>query len=106
MQFYTGLVGTAATLPAALWAWQSPQTLWGWMVLISLGISAWLGHQVLTNAHRYATANTLMPYTYSFMIYVALFGFVLFGDIPDGYTVLGACVIILSGLIIWKREQT
>ena len=47
-----------------------------------------------------------MPYTYSFMIYVALFGFVLFGDIPDGYTVLGACVIILSGLIIWKREQT
>jgi drug/metabolite transporter (DMT)-like permease len=106
MQFYTGLVGTAFTLPFALWAWQSPETVWGWCVLFSLGVSAWLGHQWLTNAHRYATANTLMPYTYSFMIYVSVLGYALFGDVPDAYTLAGAAVIICSGLIIWKREQT
>lgn len=106
MQFYTGLVGTVFTLPFALWAWQSPATVWGWCVLFSLGVSAWLGHQWLTNAHRYATANTLMPYTYSFMIYVSVLGYLLFGDVPDIYTVTGAAIIIASGLIIWKREQT
>ncbi|MDG1473199.1 MAG: DMT family transporter [Ascidiaceihabitans sp.] len=105
-QFYMGLVGTSVLLPFAIWTWQSPQTFIGWIVLIGLGILGWAGHQLLTNAHRFGTANTLMPYTYSFMIYVSFWGYFVFGDVPDQWTVLGALVIIGSGLIIWKREQS
>lgn len=104
-QFYMGALGTVILLPFALMTWQSPDTIIGWITLISLGALGWGGHQFLTNAHRYGTANTLMPYTYSFMIYVAIWGYLLFGDIPDQWTILGALVIIGSGLIIWKREQ-
>ena len=46
-----------------------------------------------------------MPYTYSFMIYMAAFGWLVFGDIPDSFVLLGALVIVLSGLIIWNREK-
>jgi len=105
-QFYMGLVGTIVLLPFALWTWQSPDTIIGWLVLIGLGVFGWAGHQLLTNAHRFGTANTLMPYTYSFMIYVSIWGYLVFGDVPDQWTLLGALVIIGSGLIIWKREQT
>jgi drug/metabolite transporter (DMT)-like permease len=104
-QFYMGALGTFILFPFAIFTWQSPETLLGWITLISLGVMGWGGHQFLTNAHRFGTANTLMPYTYSFMIYVAIWGYFLFGDIPDLWTIIGAFVIIGSGLIIWKREQ-
>lgn len=104
-QFYMGALGTFILLPFAVLTWQSPETFLGWIALISLGVMGWGGHQFLTTAHRFGTANTLMPYTYSFMIYVAIWGYLLFGDIPDLWTIFGAFVIIGSGLIIWKREQ-
>lgn len=105
MQFYMGLVGTFILLPFAIWTWVQPETTWGLIVLIALGFLGWAGHQLLTNAHRFGTANQLMPFTYSFLIYVAIWGYLLFGTVPDSGTILGAIVIMGAGLIIWKREQ-
>jgi len=105
MQFYMGLVGTFILLPFALWTWVWPETIWGIITLVSLGITGWAGHQLLTNAHRFGTANQLMPFTYSFLIYVAIWGYFLFDAVPDGGTIIGAIVIMAAGLIIWKREQ-
>lgn len=106
MQFYMGLVGTLLLLPFAIWTWIPPETPRGVAVLISLGIFGWAGHQLLTNAHRFGTANQLMPFTYSFLIYVTIWGYLLFGTVPDFWTITGAAVIMCAGLIIWKREQT
>ena len=105
MQFYMGLVGTLLMLPFAIWTWVQPETSFGMLVLIALGIFGWAGHQLLTNAHRFGTANQLMPFTYSFLIYVAIWGYLFFGTIPDFWTMIGAIVIMCAGLIIWKREQ-
>ncbi|SLN32232.1 DMT family transporter [Ruegeria meonggei] len=105
MQFYLGLTGTFILLPFAVWSWIQPATNWGMVVLIGLGVLGWGGHQLLTNAHRFGTANQLMPFTYSFLIYVALWGYLFFGTVPDGGTISGALLIMCAGLIIWKREQ-
>ncbi|MEP5152901.1 DMT family transporter [Planktotalea sp.] len=106
LQFYMGLVGTFVLMPFALWTWTQPDTLWGLIVLVSLGVFGWAGHQLLTTAHRFGTANQLMPFTYSFLIYVTIWGFLLFGTVPDRVTIFGAIVIMGAGLIIWKREQS
>ena len=105
MQFYMGMIGTFLMLPFAIWTWNQPSTAWGMLVLISLGVLGWAGHQLLTNAHRFGTANQLMPFTYSFLIYAAIWGYLLFGTVPDLETILGALVIMIAGLIIWKREK-
>ena len=105
MQFYMGMIGTFLMLPFAIWTWSQPSTAWGMIVLISLGVLGWAGHQLLTNAHRFGTANQLMPFTYSFLIYAAIWGYLLFGTVPDLETILGALVIMIAGLIIWKREK-
>ncbi len=105
MQFYLGLIGTCVLLPFAIWSWVQPDTLWGLTVLIGLGVMGWGGHQLLTNAHRFGTANQLMPFTYSFLIYVAIWGYFFFGTVPDLGTLIGAMLIMGAGLIIWKREQ-
>jgi drug/metabolite transporter (DMT)-like permease len=46
-----------------------------------------------------------MPYTYSYMIYIATLSWLIFGHVPDLWVVLGAVVIVVSGLVIWRREQ-
>lgn len=105
MQFYTGLVGTVSLMPFAIYQWQNPGTGFQWLVLISLGIFGWAGHQLLTNAMGYAPANLLMPFGYSFILYLTIWSFFVFGHIPDFWTVSGAAIIIIAGLMIWFRER-
>jgi drug/metabolite transporter (DMT)-like permease len=92
-------------LPLAVVTWQTPTTPLDWGLMLALGGFGWAGHELLTRAHGFAPANTLMPYTYSFMIYLTISSFVVFGNVPDIWTLAGAAVVVASGLIIWRRER-
>lgn len=105
MQLYVGLVGTLALLPWVFISWQTPASIWHWLMLLVIGLLAWIGHELLTRAYRYAEASALTPYTYSFMIYLAIWSIVLYDHYPDKYNLIGATIVILSGLIIWWREN-
>jgi drug/metabolite transporter (DMT)-like permease len=106
MQFIMGATGTVALLPFALWVWQSPDSARDWLLLAALGVFGWGGHQLLTGAHRFGSASTLMPYTYSFLIYLTAISWLVFDHVPDLWTMVGAAIIVGSGLVIWKREQS
>ena len=105
MQFYMGLLGTAALAPFALLQWTPSASNFDLLLLWTLGIWAWAGHELLTRAHSFAPAITLMPYTYSFLIYLTIASYLVFGDLPDVWTMFGALVIVESGLIIWQRTK-
>lgn len=105
MQLYSGGMGTILLLPFAVSNWQTPDSGLSWILLLGLGLFGWGGHELLTRAHGFAPANTLMPYTYSFMIYLTITGYLVFDHIPDQWTLIGAAIIVLSGLIIWWREN-
>lgn len=104
MQFYTGALGTIVLLPFAIMTWSMPASTLDWSLMILLGVWGWCGHELLTRAHGFAPANTLMPFTYSFMIYLTIASFLVFSNIPDKWTILGAMIVVVSGLIIWARE--
>jgi drug/metabolite transporter (DMT)-like permease len=104
MQFWMGLWGTGLLLPFAILFWQPPAGPIDWTILLAMGGLAWAGHQWLTTAHRFATANVLMPFTYSFLLYLTVLSFIVFDHVPSLWTALGAAIIMLSGLIIWHRE--
>lgn len=105
MQLYAAVVGTVMLLPFGVAQWTSPSDSWSWVVLCSLGVFAWAGHQMLTIAHRFAPANLLMPFGYSFMIYLTIWSYFVFDHIPDFWTLVGAVIVIMAGLIIWMREN-
>ncbi|MEL7126100.1 MAG: DMT family transporter [Pseudomonadota bacterium] len=105
MQFYMGAFGAIMLFPLALWSWTTPATTLDWVLMVALGIWGWAGHEIFSRAHSYAPANTLMPYTYSFLLYLAVASYIVFNDIPDSYTLLGASIIVLSGLVIWWRAM-
>lgn len=105
MQFYAGALGTIVLLPFAVMTWQTPASSLDWGLLLALGFWGWGGHELLTRAHGYAPANILMPYTYSFMIYLTITSYFVFDHIPDQWTLIGAAIIVVSGLMIWWREN-
>ena len=105
MQLYAGLVGTVVLAPVALWLWDSPDTMLDWTLLLAIGGFAWAGHHFFSQAHGFAEASVLMPFSYSFIIYLAISGYIVFGTVPDAMTLIGAGVVAAAGLVIWWRER-
>jgi len=103
---YLPAVGAAIGLaPFAIAAWEMPDTWLEWSVACLMGALGGLGHYLLALAHRYAPASVIAPFLYQQVIYMALFGYLVFGDVPSGWVWLGAAVVIGSGLYLFARER-
>jgi drug/metabolite transporter (DMT)-like permease len=64
-----------------------------------------IGQAFMIAALHHASPSLLAPIGYSQLLWATIFGFILFGNLPDGWTVAGAGIIVLSGLYMWWREQ-
>ena len=64
-----------------------------------------VGHLAATKAFQVAPAATVTPFNYSGLIWATLFGFLLFGDLPDLWTVAGGCIIVGSSLYVLARRR-
>ena len=73
--------------------------------VLSLGVYGAFGHWLLIRAYRMATTSALAPYPYLQMVWMMFFGYVVFDQLPDGWTVAGAAIIVASGLYIVHREH-
>jgi drug/metabolite transporter (DMT)-like permease len=103
---YLPAVGAAIGLaPFALAAWETPEGWLEWTVACLMGVLGGLGHYLLALAHRYAPASVIAPFLYQQVIYMALFGYLVFGDVPSAWVWLGAAIVIASGLYLFSRER-
>ena len=106
MVFYTALVGTAVMTMALPWYWSGPMPGPAEALLIgSLGIYGGTGHFLLTRAFRLAPASTLSPFLYVQLVFATALGWLVFGQLPDGWTLAGMAVIAASGLWIALSER-
>ena len=104
-QVWTSGLATACLAPVALSGWTWPETAAGWAVLGAIGTFGGVGHSMLTIAHRFADASILAPVVYLQLIFATAAGIVLFDTPPTVWTLMGALVIIGSGVYIWRRER-
>ena len=104
--FYSGLVG-AIGLSAALPFADLPAsvTLRDAGFLVVLGLLAGLGHWLLIGAFLRAPASLIAPFTYLQMIWATLFGFLIFGQLPDRISAVGMAVIVASGVALVLHER-
>ena len=76
----------------------------GWLLLASLlGVGA---HVSVIRALSLSEVSALQPFNYTMLVWATLIGYFVFDDLPDPMTVLGAGVIVLSGLYAWRWERT
>jgi len=104
-QFYAGLVATACIAPFALGGWTWPQSWDAWVAFCLIGVAALTGHQLLTQAHRFAPASVLAPFGYFQIIFMTASSWFVFHQAPEASLYLGAPVVIASGLYLWLRER-
>jgi drug/metabolite transporter (DMT)-like permease len=102
--FYTAAFGALATSAAAPIFWKTPDAL-GWAELAGLGLFAGFGHLLLIQAFARGPASMLAPFTYTQLVWATLLGFLIFGDLPDHWTLGGAAIIVVSGLYVLRGEQ-
>ena len=103
--FYSMFVGTIAGAPFALAHWVSPPDWTGWVLLTSMGLFGCAGHYLFIHAYRLAPASAITPFLYTQILTMAGFGYFVFGDVPDHWTLLGAAIVVSSGVYLLGRER-
>ncbi len=102
--FYTGLAGLALMAPLLPWIWTAPDSLHVWGMLIAVGLFGTAGHWLLVLAHARAPASLLAPLIYTQILWSVLLGYGVFGDVPGTWTLVGALIIVASGLVLIGEE--
>ena len=97
-----GAVLLSFTLP---FAWVTPTDPAHWALLGVIGVLASVGHFVLIRAYDYASATGLAPFFYTQLVWVMLLGWLVFGDFPDGWSLLGMGIIVASGIYLVGRQR-
>lgn len=103
--FYGNLVATTVTLPVLPFVWTTPSSILEVVLLFAVGAFGSIGHFLLIVAHRRAPASVLSPFMYSQLIWATMFGYLVFSDVPSVWTLLGAGIVVGSGLYLLYRER-
>ena len=101
---YSSIAGVCILSALVPFVWVAPS----WhdiMFGILIGIASTAGQWIVVLAFRYADASVLAPFSYTQLLWVSVLGFVIFGEIPDIWTVTGAAFIVASGLYTAHRER-
>ena len=101
--FYVGLVGALAAATPLPFVWKTPQGI-QWLLLAWMGIAGTIGHFMLIQAHRLAPASALAPFMYTQIVWMIAVGYLFFGDVPDFWTLVGAAIVVGSGLFVFAGE--
>ncbi len=102
--FFTALVGAVITSMIAPFYWTPPSSE-AWMLLITSGVCGGIGHFALIKALTLSPASFIAPYSYLNLIWATIYGFILFAELPDTWTIAGAAIITGSGLYVYHRER-
>jgi len=105
--FYVLLVGSLVMTAALPFSWQTPD-LWGIAGLLGAGLLAGGGHFLIIKAFQAAPASVCAPFAYGQLVWVTLFGALVFSELPDGLTLIGMLVVVAGGLLValarrWQR---
>ena len=101
---YSSIAGLCVLSALVPFTWVAPSwhdILFG----ILIGVASTAGQWIVVLAFRYADASVLAPFSYSQLVWVSILGFLIFGEVPDVWTVVGAAFIVASGLYTAHRER-
>ena len=101
---YTALTGTILSLPFIIFFWEWPN-LNQTMLMFCLGLLATLGHFLFIEALKIVNASFAAPFVYLTVLLAAFWGYILYEEVPQQNTILGAFLIIIAGIIITKLKK-
>ncbi|MGB7287677.1 MAG: DMT family transporter [Salaquimonas sp.] len=101
---YTAIVATAILVVPVLLVWEMPQTNLEIGLMISMALMAGIAETLVIKALEIAESVALAPVHYSLLIWGVMYGYLVFGQLPDQWTWIGALIIVATGLYSIHRE--
>ncbi len=102
---YFSAFTTVCSAPFALREFVPPSiSEWWWLLIIGCALTA--AQVFMAHAYKFGHASTIAPFSYVSVIGSYIAGIVFFGEVPDGWSIAGAAIIILSGTAIMLTEPT
>jgi drug/metabolite transporter (DMT)-like permease len=92
----------AGALAAPNWVPVRVEHTW---ILVGLAITGFLGQLAITEAFRHGEASAIAPFEYSALAWGLVLDWSLWGTLPDAVTLVGAAIIVASGVVIIRRER-
>jgi drug/metabolite transporter (DMT)-like permease len=84
------------------WVWPTP---YDFLLMAACGVVAAAGLTLLTHAYRVAPANTVAPFEYTGLVWGALYGWLVWRELPSATSWLGIAIIVAAGLYVLYRER-
>jgi drug/metabolite transporter (DMT)-like permease len=101
---HTMVVALVVSTIAIPFFWTTPASLFDLLVFVAVGVSGALAHIGLIKAFEYAEVSLVAPFDYGQLIGATLLGYLIFAELPDLWTWVGAAIIVVSGLYVARRE--
>ncbi|MGQ4273586.1 DMT family transporter [Terrihabitans sp. B22-R8] len=101
----TGFFGAIVLIPVMPFVWEWPSSPWIWALHILTGVLGATGHFLLVLAHGRAPAPVLAPFIYFELAFMSFWGWVIFADVPDIWTLAGGAIVIVAGLYLLLNSR-
>jgi drug/metabolite transporter (DMT)-like permease len=88
----------------APFGWVTPSPL-DFALLSLFGVFSIMALACVNLSLKLSAASVVVPYQYTIIVWAIVLGYLVFGDVPDLFTLAGAAIIIVAGLYIFWREQ-
>jgi drug/metabolite transporter (DMT)-like permease len=102
---YTAIVSWGLLSLPLPFVWKTPSGALELSLLLAMAVLAAAGETLVIMALDAAEAVVVAPVQYSLLIWGTFYGFVVFGQLPDGWTWVGAAIIVATGLYTLNRER-
>ena len=103
-QLWTATVGLLASSLAGPTVWVWPDTP-AWFSLGAIALLGSMAHIAFIRALGMTQPSLLQPFNYTLFVWAVVVGYLMFGAVPDAWTLAGAALIIASGIYAWHRER-
>lgn len=102
---YMALVGCVCATLFGITAWREP-SMQEWFLLGVISVMSVAAQLLLVKALEYAPASILQPFNYSLLVFATIIGYLVFNEFPDSWTLVGASIVIVSGLYVIYSQRT
>ena len=102
--FYSAIFGTICYSIYIVFHW-NPMSNNALLLTIIIGLFGTAGHICLIRALTLGEASLVAPFIYTNLLFTTIWGFVLFGNFPDFWTIVGALIIVAAGIYVWARDR-
>ena len=102
--FYSAIFGAICYSIYIAFYW-NPMSNNAILLTIIIGLFGTAGHICLIRALTLGEASLVAPFIYTNLLFTTTWGFVLFSNLPDFWTIVGALIIVAAGIYVWARDR-